>query len=158
MLNFVESTTPNQATFQRSKRTSRWSKIQTKISDIDGAISISGLQPASLANFPIGHNVKLRQVDHAKPSHISEIKKNFQVEQKIQTKIPDIDGAISTSGLQPASLNNFPIGHNVNSSGRPRQTKPHFRDPTELPGGAKFKQKYPISTERFPLPVCNQPA
>jgi hypothetical protein len=72
MLNVVKSTTPNQAIFSRSKRTSSWSKIRPKIPDIDGAISTSGLQPDSYANFPIGHHAKIRQVDHAKPSHISE--------------------------------------------------------------------------------------
>jgi len=74
MLNFVKSTAPNQAMFTSSKRKELpvGAKFD-KNTDNYGAISTSGLQPASLANFSICHNAKLRQVVHAKSCHISEI-------------------------------------------------------------------------------------
>src|SRR5208282_3659356 len=100
---FVKSPTPNQATFPTSKRTSWWSKIRQKVRDIDGAISASGLQPASFANFPVGHNAKFVKSPTPNQATFPTSKRTSRWS-KIRQKISDIDGAISTSGLQPASF------------------------------------------------------
>jgi hypothetical protein len=52
--------------FRDLKELSGGTKFDKKIADIDGAISTYSLQLEVLANFPMGHNAKLRRVDHAK--------------------------------------------------------------------------------------------
>ena len=100
MLNFVESTTPNKPYFRDLKGMRGGTKLDKKITDIDGAISNSGSQPA---NF-VKSTTMLNFVKSTTPNQaIFPRSKRTSRWNKIQTKIPDIDGAIFTSGLQPAS-------------------------------------------------------